>query len=42
MLCLEGMHNVSMWLGRMDVRERGFCRLFYYLMSGKDLLLSSL
>ena len=28
MLCLEVMHNVSMRLGRMDMRERAFCRLF--------------
>jgi hypothetical protein len=28
MLCLEVMHNVSMRLGRMDVLERAFCRLF--------------
>jgi hypothetical protein len=28
MLCLEAMHNISTRLGRIDVRERGFCRLF--------------
>lgn len=28
MLCLEAMHNVSMRLGRMDVRERAVCRFF--------------
>jgi hypothetical protein len=28
MLCFEAMHNVSMRLGRMDVRKREFCRLF--------------
>jgi hypothetical protein len=28
MLCLEVMHNVSMRLGRTDVRERAICRLF--------------
>ena len=28
MLCLEAMRNVSMRLGRMDVRERVLCRHF--------------
>ena len=31
MLCLEVMHNVSMRLGRMDVLERAFCRLFFII-----------
>jgi hypothetical protein len=28
MLCLDAMHSVSMLLGRVDVLERAFCRLF--------------
>ena len=27
-LCQEAIHNVSTGLGRMDVCERAFCRLF--------------
>ncbi len=30
MQCLEVMHNISMRLGRMGVRERAFCRVLIF------------